>query len=97
MNAATTAAHNGHLHPIFQAALASFGAPSQVAQIQRAAYVKALKAHDWSHDFSDDADVARRGRESLALLRMVQREIDPEWAVWNVIAPACCRNGASYV
>lgn len=94
MTAATTTA-NSQLHPVFRAALSAF-VHSDALAIQRAAYVKALQRHDWSHEFSDDGAVARRGRESLAQLRMVQRELDPEFFIWNTYAPAQCRDGAVY-
>jgi hypothetical protein len=40
---------------------------------------------------SDDQRAWRDGRDSLAELRMVQREIDPEFVVWNRYAPASHR------
>lgn len=50
-------------------------------------YVSALKEHDWSHAYSDDARVWRSGRDSLTALQASQALIDPEFAVWNAHAP----------
>jgi hypothetical protein len=70
--------------------------PSDAAEAQRAAYVRLLLRHDWSHEFSDDHSKYERGRRQLAELRSVQRAIDPTFEVWNAHAPAVCRDGASY-
>lgn len=93
---AATATANSHLHPVFRAALESFSAPAALEQAKRLAYVAALRGHDWSFEFSDDARAVRHGRESLAQLRLAQRELDPAFVLWNQHAPAQCRNGAAY-
>jgi hypothetical protein len=82
------------LHPIFQGILQSFAdAPKIVARVD---YEVALRKHDWAHEFSDDGNVYRRGREQLKALREQQASIDPDWRIWNSIAPPQCRDGHSY-
>lgn len=83
---------------VFAPALYAFGprGQAQLAQIRRDAYVKALKAHDWAFEFSDDADTYRAGRESLAQLKLAQRELDSDFALWNQHCHPCCKNGAAY-
>lgn len=88
---------NSHVHPFFAGLLADLvKVPQQARQAQHDAYVHALKAHDWSFEFSDDHAAYERGREQLAQLKLAQRELDPEFTVWNEHAPACCRDGRSY-
>lgn len=53
----------------------------------RESYIAALKAHDWSHQYSDDMRQLQRGRESLVALQQAQELIDPEFSVWNEHAP----------
>lgn len=85
------------LHPVFAEIAKSFiDAPRLARQAQVDAYIALLKAQDWSSDFSDDPSVYRRGRESLANLRMVQRELDPEFLVWNQHCDPACVGGRSY-
>ena len=43
---------------------------------KRAAYIEALKRHDWLYEFSEDPLVLNRGREQSAQLRLAQRELD---------------------
>lgn len=61
------------------------------AQLKRADYLKSLRAQDWSFEFSDDGRAYRAGRDSLAALRTLQAEIDPDAAIWNTVAPAAYR------
>lgn len=56
-------------------------------------YIAALHAHDWSFEFTDDMTVWRAGRESLRRLDAMQREIDPDFAVWNDNCPLECIDG----
>lgn len=58
-----------------------------VLAIQRTAYVKLLQRHDWSYEFADDASVYRKGRDERDELRMVQRELDADYSIWNAHAP----------
>jgi hypothetical protein len=83
---------NAHLHPLFAAALR---APIDARALQRAAYVTLLQQHDWSHEFSDDGDVYKRGRAQLQELRLLQRDLDPDGALWNAHAPAAYRIAAA--
>jgi len=52
-----------------------------------AAYISALKSHDWSFEWSDDHRVWRAGKDSLEALRSAQKFIDPDGMVWNQFAP----------
>lgn len=70
---------------IFGPILASIQA--QPAQLRMAAYVSALRRHDWQHEASEDHAAWLKGRESLAWLRDEARVIDPDFKVWNSIAP----------
>lgn len=79
------------LHPVFAGLLQTFA--GQPAQLRRAAYVSALRRHDWGHEYSDDINAWRRGREELAQLRAEQREIDPDFELWNRNCPEECKNG----
>jgi len=54
-------------------------------------YRAKLERHDWLHEFSDDGNAYRAGRKSLAELREMQSEIDPDCAIWNSVAPASQR------
>lgn len=58
------------------------GTPAQID-----AYVDALKAHDWSCDFSSDMRVVRRGAEERKKLRAMQFELDDDFSIWNTHAP----------
>ncbi len=56
-----------------------------------AAYVQALKDHDWAHEYSDEHAVWIRGRNSLARITRMQKLYDPDAALWNVTAPEAYR------
>lgn len=85
------------IHPVFAGIVASLQtAPAAVQEAKRSAYVTLLQRHDWSHEFSDDHGAYTRGREQLAELRLVQREIDPDFAIWNQHCPPQCVNGRGY-
>lgn len=56
-------------------------------------YVRKLQEHDWSHEFSDDYSVTRRGAEERRELLSMQRQIDADYAVWNRYSPAGYRIG----
>jgi hypothetical protein len=83
------------LHPVFAGMLAAFGpdAAATIRAAQRAAYVKALRTHDWYFEFSDDHSVYAAGREARAQLQLAQREFDPDCAIWNAHAPTDYRRG----
>lgn len=80
---------------VAQLAAARAYAESQICP-QRADYEVALRKHDWSHEFSDDFDAYRKGRQELQALRKQQARIDPLFVIWNSIAPPQCRGGRSY-
>ncbi len=85
------------VHPVFAGILDSIESTrTHVSQAQRAAYVRLLQAHDWSYDYSDDIAMYRRGRDQLAQLRIVQKEIDADFAIWNQHAPERCKDGKAY-
>lgn len=69
--------------------------PHQIPE-ERLAYEQALRRHDWSHEFSDEYEYARRGRAELAALREMQRRLDPGFDIWNVWCHPSCRNGRGY-
>lgn len=88
---------HAHVHPMLRGLLDAMQTwPSDAAEAQRQAYTKLLLRHDWSHEFSDDTDKAQRGRAQLRELRLVQREVDPDFAIWNQHCPKQCVNGARY-
>lgn len=68
-------------------------APAATLEARRRAYVAQLQAHDWEHEFSDDQRAWRAGRDSLALLRALQKELDRDGAIWDAHAPERHRIG----
>lgn len=54
---------------------------------QFAAYIEALKSHDWSFEYSDDQRVWLKGRQELSQLRQMQHDLDPKYELWNEHAP----------
>lgn len=50
-------------------------------------YLKALQAHDWSYDFSDDHETWKRGFNSKQALLNEAKEIDKDFLIWDSIAP----------
>lgn len=95
MQTTPTAVHDplAGLHDTMRQALAPF---FNVQAQRREAYTRALRAHDWTSQFSDSADVARRGRATLAALKQMQRELDPDFEVWNALCPRICRDGREF-
>lgn len=51
-------------------------------------YTRLLRAHDWFHEYSDDQDVWRRGVAQREALIKLRQQFDPEYVIWNTIAPA---------
>lgn len=72
------------------------------AELQRqqaadmAAYVQALKDHDWSHEFSDDFRVWQAGSRQLDALYAMRVRLDPDYSVWNQHCHPACTNGRRY-
>lgn len=85
-----SAAVNPHFVGILEAIR---NATTQGAEARRAAYIAQLKAHDWEHEFSEDYRVWRAGRDSLALLRAMQKEVDLDGSIWDQHAPEGHRIG----
>ncbi len=56
--------------------------------LRKAQYITALRKHDWSHEFSDDARKVREGQAVLAQLRQEADEIDADRAIWNANVPS---------
>lgn len=82
------------VHPVFAGILAGIeAAPLQIADAKRAEYVKALKQHDWTYQWSDDGAKWRRGSESRKALVAMQPELDPDFAIWNQHCPERYRDG----
>lgn len=50
-------------------------------------YQQRLAAHDWSFEYSDDHSVWQRGRTQLGELQHLQKQLDPDFAIWNRFAP----------
>jgi hypothetical protein len=86
---------NPHVHPIFSAAVAAFSpaGQAQIANANRAAYVRLLQRHDWSFQHSDDPQRYAQGQRERAELRMVAHELDADYSIWNSHAPAAHANG----
>ena len=83
-----------YLHPTMAEALRPLAPP---AEGERMAYYRILlKRHDWAHEFSDDGRWRQRGRQELEKLRELQRELDPDFRIWNACGHPSCRDGAAY-
>ncbi len=50
-------------------------------------YKAALAHHDWSYDYSDDYSAWCRGKAQRDAICRMQRELDPDYSIWNSIAP----------
>ena len=50
-------------------------------------YIQKLKSHDWYHDYSDDHRVWQKGNAEKHEIRNMQKEIDPDFEIWNEYAP----------
>jgi len=50
-------------------------------------YIQKLKNHDWTYDYADDHRSWSRGSQERGELRMIQKEIDPDFEIWNEYAP----------
>ena len=65
--------------------------PPTLAQVKAARierYRADLKAHDWAYEWSDDGTVYRRGVTERARLMVDAASLDPDFKVWNEVAPA---------
>jgi len=59
-------------------------------------YVKLLKSHDWTYDYSDDHSVWRRGADAHKKLRQMSDKLDPEHEVWNKYDPFAKKDESQY-
>ena len=50
-------------------------------------YKTLLRQHDWSYDYSDHYGTWVKGKEQRAVISALARSIDPDYAIWNSIAP----------
>lgn len=55
-------------------------------------YKRMLEEHDWEFEYSDDARAWRLGRLALEQLQFLRRELDPDYRIWNQLAPAAHRH-----
>ncbi len=46
-------------------------------------YIKLLKQHDWTYDYSDDHRAWTKGKEQRKVLTQMQQVMDPHYKVWN--------------
>lgn len=51
------------------------------------AYRAFLHAKDWSYEYSDDRAVYRKGLEEHSALLYMAHNLDPDFTIWNSIAP----------
>jgi hypothetical protein len=56
-------------------------------------YIQNLKNHDWSYNFSDDHQAYMSGSQSLGKLKEAQPMVDPNFEIWNTIAPDQFKDG----
>lgn len=54
----------------------------------KAEYEKLLKAHDWTHQWSDDGRVYARGRGERTVLEELRPHFDQDFTLWNCYAPS---------
>jgi hypothetical protein len=83
-----------NVHAAVAVALAPFAPPPEPPAL--AAYRNLLRRHDWTHEFSDDARWRNRGRAELEQLRQLQRELDPDFRLWNAMCRPACKDGRAY-
>lgn len=56
-------------------------------------YIEALESHDWSYTYSDDHKTWESGSKSRKTLLELQKQIDPDFQVWNTVAPEEWQDG----
>jgi hypothetical protein len=57
-------------------------------------YVNGLKDFDWFYSYSDDHSVWEKAEKSKNVLLTTQKILDPNFEIWNSIAPEQFHNGA---
>jgi hypothetical protein len=50
-------------------------------------YKTALARHDWTFEYSDSHSEWTRGREQRQALHSMASRLDPDYSVWNALAP----------
>lgn len=70
-----------NIAPAFKAAL-----PDPM-ELRRSAYVAGLRNFDWLYRYSDDGRVYRTAKAVLEVLQHEQRQIDPDFVIWDQEAP----------
>lgn len=64
-------------------------------------YINKLKAHDWYYMYADGLREFNKGKEQWMAISAMQRELDPDYTVFNQHAPEgmkidpAKRNGAA--
>ena len=56
-------------------------------------YLEALESHDWSYTYSEDQSAYESGSKSRETLLELQKQIDPEFQIWNTVAPKAWQDG----
>lgn len=46
-------------------------------------YIKLLKQHDWTYEYSDDHRAWSKGKNQRKVLRDMAAVIDPDHMIWN--------------
>lgn len=64
-------------------------APGAINTLDR--YRTMLREHDWSFEHTDDQRVWRLGRLAQEQLEFLRKELDPDYTIWNSIAPEAYR------
>lgn len=54
-------------------------------------YRQLLAQHDWYYQYADDFSVWSAGKAHLERIRELQKHIDPDYKIWNSIAPKDCQ------
>ena len=81
-------AANAQLHPAFARILNAFAAsPLQPSQLRLRTYESLLQSHHWQHAASADLQERAAGASVLAMLQVLQAEVDPQADLWNFYAP----------
>lgn len=68
-------------------------APGALDTLDR--YRTMLRGHDWFFEYTEDHRVWRLGRLAQEQLEFLRRELDPDYVIWNSIAPEDCRRKAA--
>jgi len=50
-------------------------------------YKQRLARHDWTYEYSDHYGTWVKGRDERQSLHAAARKLDPDYAIWNALAP----------